>query len=69
MFYALGTLLGAVAPWVFGLLIESGSRGQVLLGYLFGAALMLIAAIVTAFYGTAAERRPLEEVARPLSWE
>ncbi len=68
IFYALGTLLGAVAPWVFGLLIESGSRGQVLLGYLFGAALMLVAAIVTALYGTAAERRALEDVARPLSW-
>jgi MFS family permease len=68
VFYALGTLLGAVAPWVFGLLIESGSRGQVLIGYLFGAALMLLAAVATLFYGTAAERKPLEEVARPLSW-
>ena len=68
IFYALGTLLGAVAPYVFGLLIESGSRSQVLLGYLFGAALMLLAAVVTAFVGVAAERKPLEEVARPLSW-
>lgn len=68
IFYALGTLLGAVAPWVFGLLIESGSRSQVLLGYLFGASLMLIASIVTMIYGVAAERKPLEEVARPLSW-
>lgn len=68
IFYAMGTLLGAVAPWVFGLLIESGSRDQVLLGYLFGASLMLIAAVVTLFYGTAAERKSLEEVARPLSW-
>ena len=68
IFYALGTLLGAVAPWVFGLLIESGSRSQVLIGYLFGAALMVLAAVVTAFVGVAAERKPLEEVARPLSW-
>ena len=68
IFYALGTLLGAVAPYVFGLLIESGSRSQVLLGYLFGAGLMLLAAVVTAFVGVAAERKPLEEVARPLSW-
>jgi MFS family permease len=68
IFYALGTLFGAVAPWVFGLLIESGSRDQVLLGYVFGAALMGVAAVVTALFGTAAERRPLEEVARPLSW-
>lgn len=69
IFYALGTLFGAIAPWVFGLLIESGSRDQVLLGYLFGASLMLIASVVTVFYGVAAERKPLEEVARPLSWK
>ena len=69
IFYALGTLLSAFAPWVFGLLIESGSREQVLIGYLFGAALMLLAALVTVFYGVAAERKPLEEVARPLSWD
>lgn len=69
VFYALGTLLGAGAPYIFGLLIESGSREQVLVGYLFGAALMLIAAVATLFYGVAAERRPLEEVARPLSWD
>ena len=68
IFYALGTLFGAVAPWVFGLLIESGSRDQVLLGYLFGAILMLLAALATLLYGTAAERKPLEQVARPLSW-
>ena len=67
-FYALGTALGAVAPYVFGLLIESGSRGQVLLGYLLGAALMLLAAVVTAILGNDAARKPLEEVARPLSW-
>ena len=69
IFYALGTLFGAFAPWVFGILIESGSRGQVLLGYLFGAAMMLLAAFVTIFLGVAAERRPLEHVARPLSWD
>jgi len=69
IFYALGTLLGAVAPWVFSLLIESGSRQQVLIGYLFGAALMLLAALITRMVGVAAERRPLEEVARPLSWD
>ena len=69
IFYALGTLFGAGAPWVFGMLIESGSRSQVLLGYLFGASLMLVASLVTVFFGVAAERKPLEHVARPLSWE
>ena len=69
IFYALGTLLGAAAPWVFGRLIESGSRGEVLIGYLFGAGLMVVAALVAAVYGVAAERKPLEHVARPFSWE
>jgi hypothetical protein len=48
-------------------LIESGARGEILLGYLLGAALMLGAAIVELKLGFAAERRPLEDVAAPLS--
>ena len=68
-FYAVGTGLGGVAaPWLFGMLIESGSRGQVLIGYLIGAALMAVAAILTRFIGLANERKSLEDVARPLSW-
>lgn len=38
-----------------------------LYGYLFGAVLMIIAALTQAVWGVAAERRPLEHVARPLS--
>ena len=37
------------------------------IGYLLGAALMLIAAIVQLVFGVAAEGKPLEEVAQPLS--
>ncbi|GGD75930.1 MFS transporter [Croceicoccus mobilis] len=69
IFYALGTLLGAAAPWFFSHLIESGSRGQVLIGYLVGAGLMIAAAIAAFFFGIAAERKSLEDVARPLSWD
>ncbi|HEY8581040.1 MAG TPA: MFS transporter, partial [Beijerinckiaceae bacterium] len=68
VFYALGTGLGGVAaPYVFGKLIETGSREAVLGGYLFGSALMLVAAVVVYFFAVAAERKPLEAVARPLS--
>src|SRR3954452_1126594 len=68
LFYAFGTALGGVAgPWVFGRIVESGSRGDIVLGYLFGAALMIGAAIVEVILGVAAERRSLEDVARPLS--
>ena len=68
VFYALGTALGGVAsPWLFGILIGSGQRTDVYLGYLLGACLMVLAAIVELVIGVAAERQPLETVARPLS--
>jgi MFS family permease len=68
IFYAAGTAIGGVAaPWLFGLLIGTGSREAVLVGYLLGAGLMLGAAVVAAIWGVAAERKPLESVARPLS--
>jgi MFS family permease len=67
-FYAIGTGLGGVAgPWLFGMLIDSGSRWSVYGGYLFGAALMLIAAVIAGRYGVAAERKSLEAVSRPLA--
>jgi MFS family permease len=67
-FYAIGTALGGVAsPWLFGMLVGSGERTEVFLGYLFGAALMVAAALVELAIGVRAERQPLESVARPLS--
>jgi MFS family permease len=67
-FYAIGTGIGGVAgPWLFGLLIDSGSRWRVYGGYLFGALLMLVAAIIAGRFGVAAERKSLETVARPLA--
>src|SRR5436853_903317 len=67
-FYAVGTALGgAVAPWLFGMLIGSGERGAVFSGYLFGAALMIAAAFTELAIGVKAERQPLESVARPIS--
>ena len=70
IFYALGTGIGGVAaPWLFGALIESGSRDQVLLGYVIGSALMAAAAILARFIGVDAERKALEDVAKPLSWD
>ncbi len=67
IFYSLGTALGGiVAPWWFGVLIGSGERSAIAGGYVFGAALMLFAAAVTLKFGFAAERRPLEQLAKPL---
>jgi len=68
-FYAIGTGLGGVAgPVLFGALVETGSRTSIFGGYLFGSALMIGAAVVAAVWGVAAERKPLEAVARPLAF-
>ncbi|HEX6005755.1 MAG TPA: MFS transporter [Burkholderiales bacterium] len=70
LFFAIGTAAGGIlAPWFFGLLIGTGSRNSVFVGYALGAGLMIIAAIVAARYAVRAERAPLERVARPLAAE
>jgi len=67
-FYALGTAIGGIgAPWLFGALIGTGEPAAIAWGYALGAILMLAAAAVAWWLGVAAERKPLEEVARPLS--
>jgi len=69
LFYALGTGIGGIgAPWLFGVLVGTGAPAAIAWGYALGAVLMLVAALVTLWLGIAAERKPLEEVARPLSW-
>ncbi|WP_440778418.1 MFS transporter [Pseudomonas syringae] len=68
VFYAFGTGLGGmIGPTLFGELIDTGERSNVFIGYLIGAGLMLLAALVQSIWGAAAERKSLEEVARPLS--
>jgi len=68
-FYAIGTAIGGVAgPWLFGALIETGSRTSVAGGYLLGSALMIAAGLIEWGYGVAAERKPLEQVCRPLGF-
>jgi MFS family permease len=67
VFYALGTGAGGfAAPLLFGLLIESGSRGAVTVGYGIGAALVVVAGLLALRFSVDAERKPLEEVAAPL---
>ncbi len=68
LFYAIGTGVGGVAgPALFGVLIDTGSRASVFAGYLFGAALMIVAAGVGWRYAFNAERKSLETVAKPLA--
>jgi len=67
-FYAIGTGVGGViGPWLFGWLIDTGDRWSVFAGYGLGAVLMIATAFIALRWGVAAERKSLEEVARPLA--
>jgi MFS family permease len=68
IFYAIGTGAGGfAAPVLFGMLIETGSRGAVMVGYAIGATLVIVAGFLALRFAADAECKPLEEVAPPLS--
>lgn len=68
IFYAVGTGIGGfIAPWLFGALIETGSKGAVAVGYAIGAVLVIAAGLLALRYAVDAERKPLEEIAPPLT--
>jgi len=70
IFYALGTAIGgSTAPTLFAYLIGTGSPWALAGGYVAAAVLMAAAALAEAYFGVDAERRPLEEIAGPLSSE
>jgi len=48
------------------MLIETGSRGAVTVGYCIGAALVIVAGLLALRMGVDAERKSLEDVAPPL---
>jgi len=68
VFFAIAQCFGAIGPVFYGWLIGSGeNRGALFIGYLIGAAVMIIGGIVDIFLGVDAEGRSLEDVAPPLS--
>ncbi len=67
-FFVVAQGAGIVAPWLYGKLIET-SATSIFYGYLFGAGLMLVGALVELFLGVKAEGRSLESIATPLSAE
>jgi MFS family permease len=68
-FYAVGTGIGGIiGPLLFGALIDTGSRASVFGGYILGAVLMIVAGGIAWRWGVDAERKPLEAVARPLTF-
>jgi MFS family permease len=68
LFFAIAQCFGAFGPWFYGKLIGDGSNHAALtLGYLIGAAVMVIGGLVEVFLGIDAEGKSLEDVANPLS--
>ena len=68
VFYAFGTAIGGlVAPYVLGLLIETGEAWSVSVGYLIAAVLMGLGALAEFTLGIDAEGKSLEDVAEILS--
>ena len=65
-FFIVGQGAGVLSPWLFGYLIQS-SAISVFYGYLLGAALMVTGGTIAWFFGVDAERRSLEDIAKPLS--
>ncbi|MGH6979972.1 MAG: hypothetical protein ACREFC_02085, partial [Stellaceae bacterium] len=58
---------GVIGPYLFGRLVDAGSRWVLFYGYLLAAVLMLVAAAVEGAFGVDAERQSLESIAAPLS--
>ncbi len=70
LFYAAGTAIGGFAgPPLYGAMIEDGSRGGLFAAYSLAGAMMCGAALIAWKLGVDAERRPLEEVCRPLGMD
>jgi len=68
VFFAIAQCAGAIGPILYGILIGDGSdRAGLTVGYLIGAALMVVGGLTAAALGVNAERRSLETIARPLS--
>jgi MFS family permease len=70
VFYAVGTGAGGIAgPLLFANLIESGKTSHVFVGFMIGAAAMVLGGIAEIFFGVKAERQSLESIAQPLTVE
>ena len=68
VFFAIAQSFGALGPWLYGELIGNGQdHFRLFIGYLIGAAVMLIGGVVAAFLGIDAEQKSLEDISQPLS--
>jgi hypothetical protein len=68
VFFAIGSVAGALGPAFYGALIGNGSsRTGLFVGYLVGAAIMLAGGLVEVFLGVQAAGKSLEQVTKPLT--
>jgi len=68
VFFAIGSVAGALGPAFYGALIGNGSsRTGLFVGYLVGAGIMLIGGLVEVFLGVNAAGKSLEQVTKPLT--
>ena len=68
VFFAIAQIAGATGPLLYGALIGNASSPTGLfIGYLIGAAIMIVGGIVEILFGINAEGKSLESVAAPLS--
>ncbi|NJC66880.1 MFS transporter [Planosporangium flavigriseum] len=67
-FYATGTAVGGITgPLIFAKLVGTGRVGDAALAFAIGGLVMMLGGVIEAFLGVSAERRSLEEIARPLT--
>ncbi|MEV6925267.1 MFS transporter [Dactylosporangium sp. NPDC051485] len=68
VFFAIAQCFGALGPIFYGWLIGEGNDpGKLFIGYLVGAAVMVIGGVVEVVLGVNAEGKALEDVATPLT--
>jgi MFS family permease len=67
-FYAIGTAAGGISgPLLFSSLVGTGKVPDTVLAFCIGAVLMILGGIAELILGVKAERRSLEDIARPLT--
>ena len=67
-FYAIGTAAGGITgPLLFSALVSTGKVPDTVLAFCIGAVLMIAGGITELILGVKAERRSLEDIARPLT--
>nr|WP_241755124.1 MFS transporter [Actinomadura sp. RB99] len=67
-FYAIGTAAGGISgPLLFAKLVGTGAPRDTAIAFVVGAVLMIAAGLVEAVLGVKAERKGLEDIAKPLT--